>query len=500
MNDPIQTDALKAVLAALVFEGSDNQRYEVKAAKDGFPETTVNTLCAFANTPDGGVMIFGVDETESFKLVGVYNAKDCQQRLANLAKNSFNNHLELSIELVEVDGKKVVWAEVFEADKQLKPIELKKTKRSFIRLYDGDFELSDQEKQMFISARGMSRNDEEAVDATSKADLDESLVKAFIESRKDQSSTIAKMNDDEILLRTGVVNPDGRLSKAGLLALGIYPQQFFPNYTIKASVQKRSRSSGTVRAINVRSFDGPIPTMLHEAVQWVKDNSDELTLSMPSGHVRVVHEYPSAVMRELIANALIHRALGSISMSQDISLIIEDNRLILSNPGGLYGVHVNELGRTGSVTRNSRLADICQYVRGADGVSTIEKLGSGIPMVLAEIAELGLPMPKFIDGGIYFTVILTSVENSSYTLLEQPVRHDLHSQQNPAAKPSRVTNSELILSALNDKQLSRAELEQATKLRNGQVRYALAKLTSSGQVIRTGQAKSPATKYTLSDK
>ena len=503
VSKPIDADELKAVLASLAFEGSDNQRYEVKAAKDGFPESTANTLCAFANTPDGGVMIFGVDETSNFKIVGVYNAKACQQSIANLAKNSFNNHLELSIELVEVDDKKIVWVEVFEADRQLKPIELKKTKRSFIRLYDGDFELSDQEKQLFITARGMSRSDEEPVDGTSKADLDKSLVEAFIQSRKDQSSTIARMSDDEILLRTGIIDPSGLLTKAGLLALGVYPQQYFPNYTIKASVQKRSKNSNAVLAINVRSFDGPISTMLSEAVQWVKDNCDELTLNMPSGHVRVVHEYPVAVMRELIANALIHRALGSISMSQDISLIIEDDRLILSNPGGLYGVHVNELGRTGSVTRNGRLADICQYVHGADGVNIIEKLGSGIPMVFAELTELGLPLPRFIDGGIYFTVILTSITAASHEAYEQhEVQKVSETQeqrltQSLAEKSPSADNSELIIWALKEKPLSRAELERATELTNGQVRYSLKKLIASGEVSRTGQEKSPTTKYTL---
>jgi len=207
------------------------------------------------------------------------------------------------------------------------------------------------------------------------------------------------MSGDEVLLRSGVLSPTGKLTKAGLLTMGIYPQQFLPNYTIKAGVQRRSKQNDRIRAVNVRSFDGPIPAMLDDAVKWVSENCDELTLDLPNGHVRNVKTYPPVAARELIANSLIHRELSPMSMIQTISLIIEDDRLVISNPGGLYGLHVNELGRTGSRTRNTRIADICQYLQTGDGTNIIERLGSGIPKVKAELTELAMPEPVFIDGG-----------------------------------------------------------------------------------------------------
>ena len=485
MSKPIDARRLADVLALLRFEGSDNQQYEVKAAMGGFPESAINTICAFANTPGGGVLILGVDERDDFRVVGVYDSKACQQTLANTAKNGFNVAIELSLSLIELDGKKVVWTEVFESDKQAKPIRLKGSKRSFIRLFDGDFELSELEEQMFVAARGMSHYDEEAVMGTSTADLDKSLVESFIKNRREHSRTIARMDDDEVLLRTGVVTTKGELTKAGLFALGVYPQQAFPNYSIKASVRKQSRLSSAVRAMNTQVFDGPIPIMLDEALEWVRDNSDELVLNLPSGHVRNVKEYLPGVMRELICNALIHRAVNSVSMIQDISLTIEDTRLIISNPGGLYGIHVNELGRTGSVTRNSRLADICQYVRSSDGTNVIEKLGSGIPMILAELAELDIPSPRFIDGGIYFTVILTSAVERRFMS-----RIGMNSS----------SNTELIVTALTKGSLSKAEIQHATGLSHGQVKYTLAKMMDSQMVRKVGKDKSPSTKYVLTDK
>jgi ATP-dependent DNA helicase RecG len=290
------------------------------------------------------------------------------------------------------------------------------------------------------------------------------------------------MGDEEVLLRCGVMTSSGELTKAGLLCLGIYPQQYLPSYTIRASVQKQSRQTGRVRATNTHSFDGPIPTMLYEAVQWVRENSDELVLDSANGSVRNVGEYPSIVMRELIANSLIHRDIGPMALHQDISLIVEDDRLVISNPGGLYGLHVDELGRTGSKTRNSRMADICQYVLASDGANVIEKLGSGIPRVLDELADLSMPSPRFIDGGIYFTVILDSV------LARSPVGETPNSNR---------VGEDSVLTLLRQGPKSKSQIQRATRLTPTQTRHTIEKLIAEQRIQKIGKDKSPNTTYAL---
>ncbi|MDR3314860.1 MAG: putative DNA binding domain-containing protein [Coriobacteriales bacterium] len=463
-------------------EKSDNQHYEVKTAAGGFPASAVDSICAFSNTPGGGMLLFGVDENLGFAVVGVYDSKACQQTLANYAKKEFSVPVDLTSGLVAVNDKKVVWAEIGEVDKTLKPVKTRKGKKAFIRQYDGDFVLSEQEEQMFISARGQSRFDEDTVPGTGGEELNWELTEAFIKNRKSRSTTLAKMDDHEVLLRCGVLGRSGELTKAGLLCLGIYPQQYLPNYTIKASVQKQSRQTGKVRATSTHSFDGPIPTMLYEAVQWVLDNSEDLVLDLPGGSVRNISEYPPIVMRELIANSLIHRDLSPLSMIQEISLRIEDDRLIISNPGGLYGLHVDELGHTGSKTRNSRVADICQYVLAPDSSNVIERLGSGIPKVMDELAALDMPAPRFIDGGIYFTVILSSVLTATSATNN--------------AKPKN-SNTDLVLAALSKGSKSKTEIQRATHLSYGKTKYAVEKLLKEQKVYKIGKDKSPNTVYAL---
>ncbi|MDR2163030.1 MAG: hypothetical protein LBO70_03710 [Clostridiales Family XIII bacterium] len=97
--------------------------------------------------------------------------------------------------------------------------------------------MSEEEKQLFVSDRGASHFDEEIIHGSRVADLNEPLVAAYIANRKSHSRALSKMSDQDILFRTGVTNREGELSRAGAVALGIYPQQFLKS--------KSSRLLGT---------------------------------------------------------------------------------------------------------------------------------------------------------------------------------------------------------------------------------------------------------------
>jgi len=475
--------SLNEILDILRRERSDNRQYEAKAAAKGFPQSIAKTICAFANMPGGGTIIMGVDERQDFAVTGVYDAKNCQHTLANYAQKEYTVPILIDISLLSVENKSIVLAIVHETKKSLKPIRYKKTNTSFIRQYDCDFELSELEEKLFKSNGGIVRHDEETIPNTSMADLNQNLTNGYIINRKRYSDVLATLDDTDVLVRTGVLHHSGELSVAGLLALGIYPQQHLPNYSIKASVRKTESTSPNIRAANVKSFDGPIPVMLESSLRWIISNSDEYTMDLAGGDVGRIGEYPLITCRELIANALIHRSLDPLSMIETISLVIEDDRLILSNPGGLFGISVRELGRTASRTRNARLAEICQYVPAERDTSIIEKLGSGIPKVYAEQDRLGFLRPWFIDGEIYFTAILR--------------------KGRPAARNNRLTaqtkNASLIMNALSGSALSRSEIEKQTSLTKSQVRYALSKLLDENRIEKLGGEKNPQNVYIIVD-
>ncbi|MDR0519743.1 MAG: putative DNA binding domain-containing protein [Clostridiales Family XIII bacterium] len=478
----MNVDELEKVLESLRMEESDNRQYEVKMAAGGFPQTVLKSICAFANMPGGGTIILGVDERQDFAVTGVYDAKNCQQTMANHAQRDYTLPIVIDISLVVVGDRNVVIGDVHEIENGLKPVKYRKTGSSFIRQYDSDFELSSLEERLFEINQGIVNYDGSPVPNSSVADLSKPLVDGYIISRKRHSDILASISDDEVLLRTGILHHTGELSVAGLLALGVYPQQFFPNYTIKASIRGSSDTSSRTRAVNVRAFDGPVPTMLEGALRWIQSGSREYTMDLEDGNVASVCEYPAVTCREMLANALVHRALNPIAMIETITLILDDNRLVLSNPGGLFGLTVGELGRTASRTRNSRLAEICQYVPAERGANVIEKLGSGIPKMFAEQQRYGFKPPQFIDGEIYFTAILRKGQYGKSQRLGV-----------------RMANTERIIIALSGATLSRSEIEKKTMLTTGQVRYALSKLVEERRVIKTGNSNDPNVAYKLVD-
>lgn len=81
-------EELASLVADLRHEGGDTAEVEAKWAAGGFPNSALPTMSAFANTPGGGTIVFGLDESAGFTAVGVYDATACKAMLAAKARES----------------------------------------------------------------------------------------------------------------------------------------------------------------------------------------------------------------------------------------------------------------------------------------------------------------------------------------------------------------------------------------------------------------------------
>lgn len=396
------------VVADLRAEGNDLTEVEVKRAAHAFPESTTATLSAFANLPGGGTIVFGLDEAGgAFTATGVYDAVTCQQALASAARQAVEPPVTCTITSVQFEGHTVVVAEVDELPSQYKPCRVKRSGKAYLRAYDGDYELSALEQQAFVADRATPVFDRQPVDGARRTDLSLELVDSYLGACRSTSQALATMSDDDVLFRTGVLVGDDRVpSLAGVLMLGIYPQQYFPNCVIQASVAPGPADPPGVRAADAARFDGPIPAMLDGALRWVQRNTRTRVTFGEDGHGRDEPEYPTTAVRELVSNALVHRDLGPHALSEAVSLRLDGGQLTLANPGGLHGLTVDRLGKTGtSSARNGFLLRIGQNVRvGTGGYRVVEALASGIPTVFRELERAGMTRPRFIDQAIRFAV------------------------------------------------------------------------------------------------
>lgn len=136
----------------------------------------------------------------------------------------------------------MVVAEVPEISPLAKPAYVKgrgEYQGSFIRGGDGDRKLSEYEVGLLHANRGQPRDDREPVAAASIADLDEDAIAALLRRmRRRQPRAFRSASDEVALQRLGVIVPVNSgagvlvLSLAGLLTLGAYPQQFFPQLNV----------------------------------------------------------------------------------------------------------------------------------------------------------------------------------------------------------------------------------------------------------------------------
>jgi ATP-dependent DNA helicase RecG len=447
--------------------GGDTDDIEVKSATGGLSASLTGTLCALANLPTGGWIILGLDEKAGFAPVRLPDIAALKQGLAGKGRACLPP-VHLSFTDGSVDGLPVIVARVPAAAVSARPCRVASTGQTWIRSWDGDVMASPVEEQAFLSQRGHPDFDQRPVEGATRADLDQALVSTWGRTAADLDPTgLGRFSGEELLFRAGMITGEGIPTVAGLLSLGVHPQQFFPRFTIQLSVEP---SEEGVRAAETTTVTGPIPTMLDAALSWARKNFQRVTQAADDGSVRERWDYPLEAFRELVGNALIHRDLDEWSRGEAIEVRLDATSLRITNPGGLFGITLDRLGRRGTTSaRNARLIEVCRYARSTDGARVVEALASGIPRVFELVEEQGLPGPRFYDNSLRFTAILRKAAPS-----------------NGNATTSLNESQRAVYLTLADASLTAAEIAHATTLKEPTVRKALRALGSMGLTEQTG--------------
>ena len=62
----MQTEALEKIVLDIKTLKTETQTIELKSATQGCPTRLFDTLSSFSNQDEGGIIIFGVDETDNY--------------------------------------------------------------------------------------------------------------------------------------------------------------------------------------------------------------------------------------------------------------------------------------------------------------------------------------------------------------------------------------------------------------------------------------------------
>ena len=399
----VDLNDLTEALARLALEGGDCLEIEAKTFSEYSRSALGPTLSAFANLPGGGTILLGVSE-DPVSVVGVQDPHKLQQALVSQARQGFSTEIAVDTHAITVEGKTVIAANVQEAPVNSKPCRWKETGSAYLRQYDGDYRMSQQEEQQLLLRHQRPRQDSVAVPGTSVDNLDNELVQRFLRAVRAGSTALSGQPDAEVLVNLNILTEEGETTRAGLYALGRYPQRQFPGLSITAAV---TDTNDAVRATDRLTIAGPLPQMLTDAVDWVARTTQTRIRFGDDGHGRDVHEFPLIAVRELIANALVHRDLSEPALSKGVEIRLLHDRLIISSPGGLWGLSVDQLGtRDGKSAVNEHLYTICTFATDYEGRRVIEGLGSGIREARSALREADMEPVRFQDTGVRFTALL----------------------------------------------------------------------------------------------
>jgi len=383
----------------------ETQTLELKSAEKGCPKHLYDSLSSFSNQDEGGIIIFGIDEAQEYKEVGVYDPQDIQKKI-NEQCLQMEPVVRPLLTVVEKEGKFFVSAEIPGIDLAERPCYYKgrgRLKGAYTRIGDSDEPMTEYEVYSYEAFCKKYQDDIREVPRATLAALNQEGLDGYIQLLKNGKPNLAALEDENIyelmsIKRNAVVT----LSAAMLFSP--YPQAYFPQLCITAIVVP-GRELGELgesgeRFLDNQRIEGNIPTMLYEAIKFVRKNMRTKTIINPNtGEREDRTDYPIMAIREAIVNALVHRDYSIHTEGMPIQIIMFEDRMEIRNPGGIYGrIRVDQLGKVQPDTRNPVLAS------GLEVLGITENRYSGIPTIRKEIERYGLHEPEFLDERGNFVV------------------------------------------------------------------------------------------------
>lgn len=180
---------------------AETQNVEVKSAHLGCPKRLYDTLSSFSNQNGGGVIVFGLDESQSFEAVGVYDLQDLQKKVTEQCQQ-MAPPVRAVFTMAHWRGKDFLAAEIPGLDYADRPCYYKGAGRirgSFIRTGDADLPMTDYELYSFEAFRKRIRDDERTVDRASVEVLDQKRLSQYVEEKKKNHPKFSMLPEPVIL-------------------------------------------------------------------------------------------------------------------------------------------------------------------------------------------------------------------------------------------------------------------------------------------------------------
>ena len=396
-----------------LLDAVESQTLEFKRVSGKMVSKALATICAFANT-DGGVLVLGIADPASAsgksRLFGIEENPEALDELSRKTSTQFNpalarlHWLRLSCSLHDGKPGHVVMLRVEKSDAVHSIVD----DGTWMRMRVSNREMTAAEIADLHYRRGVRSAASEAVPVALEL-LETDIWRRFIAARGLRSGT-----NTEQLQRIGLAIKTGsgvQPTRAAVLLFADEPGSLLASHDTRADIRLMvySGKTATPGAVpNLRktplTIRGPLIAQIDNAVKAVLRELEE-GLTLASSGFKTRHVYPERVVKEAIVNAVIHR---DYRLNRDIFVRIFDDRIEIESPGTFPGtITAGNISRTGSKARNPL---IVQNLREFPEAPNIDA-GEGVKMMFAEMAAAKLYPPQYIQNTD------TAVESVTVTLL-----------------------------------------------------------------------------------
>lgn len=388
----------KGVLEQL-FREPESERVERKRNANDLADIREN-ISAFANDlanrREQGVIFVGVENN------GACAQLDVSDRLLSTLAGLRNDGKLTPFPLISVEKRTIdacTVACILVTPTDNPPIRL--DNRIFVRVGPTTRLATAQEEQVLVEKRrwGNLPFDAQGVPGCALEDLDLfRFEREFLPALVSPESLAANRRTiQQQLLSLRLLKPDGTPSTTAVLLLAKNPQEFFPGAYVQAL--RVAGAELTTAVIDQREFSGPLTDQLRQLDEYLGLNVRR-PLTVTSSTHTVTPDYPIEALRQLVRNAVIHRAYEGTNAPSRIAWY--SDRVEISSPGGPFGqVTEKNFGMPGVTDyRNPTLAGTLKEL------GFVERFGLGLQIVRRALRENGNPPAEFtiLPTHIHITV------------------------------------------------------------------------------------------------
>lgn len=388
--------------------------------KENFSVNVLKTLCAFANT-DGGKVLLGVKDDGTIKGISIDN-----QKIREITEKIVSKlGIYPDIQIKEIEGKKLL-----EISMRKSNVPISFEGKYYERVGNTTREMGPERLREFLLKT--KSWDTLTIEDASFDDIEVESVRRFLKiaNVKGRLNIFDENSDIKTVFEHLKLWVNGKLTNGAIILFGKNPQKYFLNAVLRIV---RLKNEATI--IGDRLISGNLFRQVIEGEEVLKSFLN-VRYEIKGIEREEVWDYPLPAIREALMNALIHRDYFKWNVQTQIKIF--DNFIWFYNIGKLpEGITIEQLKKPHpSIPRNPVIVHIF-YLAGF-----IEEVGSGIGRILNEMRKANLPEPDFIEemGGfsVYFRKDIYSEEYlKNLGLKERQIRAVLYVKEK-----GKITNRE----------------------------------------------------------